>query len=123
MSIGSPASLSVDVATRYRARKVGASGFASSSISTTAVQIIAPGSNVNGAVVRTGSLAHATGITGLYAGASAPSSNFDGTKIPIVTAGSIYVSLAEEYYLPPGIGLWAIANTTNGIALVSYDLL
>lgn len=99
--------------------------YANQGLNTTVVQVVAPGNNLHGMVIRTLFASSAAGTIGVqvFADTTAPSAYGDGTK-RLIFIGTPIPSVSAQYplYVPPGQGIWAVANG-NGSINMTYDLL
>lgn len=99
--------------------------FANRAVGTTVVQIVAPGNNLYGLVIRTLFANSASGVIGVqvFADIAPPTEYGDSTK-RLIFIGTPVPSVGIQYplYVPPGQGIWAIANG-NGSINMTYDLL
>ncbi|WP_341894311.1 hypothetical protein [Ferrovibrio terrae] len=125
-ALKAPTTVAANILADYAARKIGASSAGTVALGATAVQLINPASNVNGAIVRTAALYTVSNWdSALYSGTSAPSSASDMTKplLLFILHAQGTIMLPAQIYLPPGYGLWAIAGGGTNRAYCSYDLL
>lgn len=130
MSAVVPSRVNADIQSLYQACPVGASFLWGNAVGAGVVTLITPGSNVNGAIIRTMFCGAATGVhIAIFAANSAPPAYTDTTRRAIFkgyTASSGGINswpLQCPLYLPPGVGLYAIASAAGMDIGVSYDLL
>ncbi|WP_199135276.1 hypothetical protein [Delftia sp. ASV31] len=99
--------------------------YANLGVNTSVVQVVAPGNNLHGLVIRTLYVNSYAGTIGVqvYADTAAPSAYGDGTK-RLIFIGTPIPTISAQYslYVPPGQGIWAVANG-NGSVNMTYDLL
>jgi hypothetical protein len=100
----------------YSGSKIGDS-FANSNTGagTTAVQLIAPGANVNGMIVRGNSTLFGTAganIAVLAIGTVAPTTITSNENL--LMAFGTQARLGEDVFIPAGQGLWALASVASG---------
>lgn len=118
--------LSGGLAARYPFSVAGANN-AGSNNSTTPVTLLAPASNVNGAIVRSAAALSGSGNEiEIVAKTSAPSGSRDHTAFAIATGISgTGFCVPLPLYLPAGVGIYLVGGTTGSsqYGRVSYDLL
>lgn len=107
-----------------RAYSLGASFAESFNVSNAAIQLINPASNINGLILWCAGLCTLNPpYSTLFADTAAPASPTDATKRAILVCTAGAVQLSTPRYIPPGVGVWAIASAAGSYAFVNYDLL
>ena len=89
------------------------------------VQLVAPGSNLNGIILRTATVAVNSGGTFLFADTSAPASATDFTKRVVLQISSTVgesATLPNPLFLFAGMGVWVSTNSDGADAFITYDL-
>lgn len=89
--------------------------------------LLAAASNVNGAILRWASAQCVSAVSAIYVGTAAPSGVSDATKrrLLIAWAGSTFFHTQSGLYLPAGIGIFAVANSSDGSSIsgAGWDVL
>lgn len=91
----------------------------------TAVQIVAPASNVNGVIVRGNTQIYSTGsnVGVISIGAAAPSV-VQSNECLMWGEGGFSMELGHDVLVPPGNGIWVIANAAGSANItISYKVL
>lgn len=93
-------------------------------------QIIAPASNINGAVLKTGLVSPANGTVNLVAGSTAPSGTSDLSQ-PIILSGNgnaatgsgSEVVMPYPLEIPAGMGVWVAISMAGGAVALTWDII
>lgn len=104
--------------------RVGDSFVNQTGVGTAAIQIVAPGTNVNGVIVRANSVIFAaTSQSGVLAtGTVAPTTTSSNENICYSIQGQL--QLGNDIFVPPGSGLWLLSSAAASMnASISYKVL